>query len=109
MKKENIILYIMLFIPLLFLGGVAGYFFLFSKPYVPNEYYKTIQYKGIVQKNYTKYESRGNKRMVRVNFFDYFLPYDEADKFIEKGDYIVKNKGKTSLHIYRNHKLINSL
>ncbi|MFV0164610.1 hypothetical protein OBK04_13280 [Empedobacter falsenii] len=42
-------------------------------------------------------------------FLTIFLPYDEADKFIEKGDSIVKNKGETSLHIYRNHKLINSL
>lgn len=109
MNKENLILYAMLFIPLLFLVGVAGYFFLFLKPYVPYEYYKTIHYKGNVQKIYTKYESRGNRLMVRVKYSDYYLPYENANQFIEIGDSVVKNKGKTSLHIFRNKILIKSL
>ena len=94
MNKENLILYAMLFIPLLFLVGVAGYFFLFLKPYVPNEYYKTIQYEGIVQKLYTKYESRGNRLMVRVKFSDYSLPYENAKNFIDIGDSVVKKMVK---------------
>lgn len=109
MNKENLILYAMLFIPLLFLVGVAGYFFLSPKTYSPYEYYKTIHYKGNVQKIYTKYESRGNRLMVRVKYSDYYLPYENANQFIEIGDSVVKNKGETSLHIFRNKSLIKSL
>lgn len=107
--KINIILAISLFIPLLILGCIIAYFFLFPKPYVPYEYYNTIQYKGNVQKIYTKYESRGNLLMVRVRYSDYYLPYENADKFIEIGDSVIKNKGETSLYIFRNKILTNKL
>ena len=109
MKKDNIILTISLFSPLLFLGCIVAYFFLSTKTYSPYEYYKTIHYKGNVQKIYTKYESRGNRLMVRVKYSDYYLPYENANQFIEIGDSVVKNKGETSLHIFRNKILIKSL
>lgn len=40
--------------------------------------------------------------MVRVKYSDYYLPYENANQFIEIGDSVVKNKGETSLHIFRN-------
>ncbi|WP_413532978.1 hypothetical protein [Empedobacter brevis] len=109
MKKDNIILTISLFSPLLFLGSIVTYFFLFPKTYSPYEYYKTIHYKGNVQKIYTKYESRGNKLMVRVRYSDYYLPYENANKLIEIGDSVVKRKGETNLYIFRDKILIKTL
>lgn len=50
-----------------------------------------------------------NRLMVGVRYSDYSLPYENANQFIEIGDYVVKNKGETSLHIFRNKILIKSL
>ncbi len=101
MKKDNIILTVSLFSPLLFLGCIVTYFFRSPKLILLMNIIKQF-----IKKIYTKDESRGNRLMVRVKYSDYYLPYENANQFIEIGDSVVKNKGETSLHIFRNKSLI---
>lgn len=109
MKKENIILIVSLISPLLIIGFIFTYMFQTPLPFDEEEYIKSLYYNGKVQNIYKKHEIKGQKLMIQINDQTFYLPYKEANKFIEKEDSIVKNKGETSLHIYRNNTLVNSL
>lgn len=109
MKKDNIILTISLFSPLFFLGCIVTYFFLSPEPFNKNEYYKSLLFNGNVQKIYKKHEFKGQKLIIGINNQEYYFPYKDANKFIQIGNSIIKNKEEISLYIYRNKILVKTL